>query len=226
MSRLAPLNGVAFVILLVAHASIAAGGLPSTDAPAEDVVGYVTDKQGEIQVGVVLQGIAMIAYLWFFACLFQRLRSSERGPASLSLVAVAGAITSLALLGVHISLMTVLALRGAELHPDVVTFAWVLAFLVLGMSSFTSAASMLAVGILILRSPTLPGWLGVVALVDAALALVGGVSAASTAGIWGAFGFAAFLLSLGWTASTSIVLLKNPESGAPTRTRELTRPVR
>jgi hypothetical protein len=207
LSRFAPLSGVAFVALLLAHASIAVGGLPAVDAPAEDVVRYVTDKQSEIQVGVYLQGLAMIACLSFYVILFHRLRSSEHG-ARLALIGVSGAIASVAMLAVHISLMTVLALRAQELGADVVDFAWVLAFLVLGMSSFTGAATMLAAGVLIVRSRALPHWLGIAAFVGGVLSLAGGVGAASTAEFWGVCGFLSFLVSLAWVVATSIALIR------------------
>jgi hypothetical protein len=208
--RLGPLSGLVFVVLLVVHGTLALKGLPPLGAPAEDVVRYATDQESELQLGAYLQGLAMLAFLWFHASLFHRLRPSEQGPAHLSLVAVAGATATVALLGVHISLMTVLALRGDQLGADVVTFTWVLAFLVLGMSSFTVAAIMLPVGILILRSRTLPTWLGASALVDAAAWLVGGVSAASDADIWGAVGMVAFLLWLAWIGAASVVLTRKP----------------
>jgi Domain of unknown function (DUF4386) len=215
MSRVAPLSGVAFVILLVVHATIALDGLPSTGASAAAVVRYVTANRSDLQLGAYLQGLAMVAFLWFHASLFHRLRSSEHGPARLSLVAVAGAAGTVALLGVHISLMTLLGLRGDQLGQHVVTFAWVLTFLVLGMSCFTVAAIMLPAGILILRSGTLPGWLGVSAIMDAAAWLVGGVSAASTADIWGVVGMVAFLLWLAWIAAASVVLVRSPASDIP-----------
>jgi hypothetical protein len=216
VSRFAPLSGAAFVVLLVAHSTLALDGLPSIGAPTKDVVRYVTEKQSEIQLGAYLQGLAMVAFLWFHASLFQRLRSSEPGPARLSLVVLAGAIGTVALLGIHISLMTVLALRGDQLGADVVTFAWVLTFLVLGMSSFTVSAIMLPAGILILRSRVLPGWLGIGALVDAALWLVGGMSAASTADIWGAIGMISFLVWLAWILVASIALVRGTASGTDT----------
>lgn len=208
--RLGSLSGLAFVVLLVVHATLASHGLPSIGAPAEDIVRYATDQHAELQLGTYLQGLAMVAFLWFHASLFHRQRSSEHGPAHLSLVAVAGATATVALLGVHISLMTVLALRGDQLSADVVTFTWVLSFLVLGMSSFTVAAIMLPTGILILRSRTLPKWLGLSALLDAAAWLVGGISAASTADIWGSVGAVAFLLWLAWIGAASIVLVRSP----------------
>jgi hypothetical protein len=210
LPRLSALSGLAFVVLLVVHAILASHGLPSIGAPADDIVRYATDQKAELQLGAYLQGLAMVAFLWFHSSLFHRLRPSEEGPAHLSLVAVAGATATVALLGIHISLMTVLALRGDQLGADVVTFAWVLSFLVLGMSSFTVAAIMLPTGILILRSRMLPRWLGLSALVDALAWLVGGVSAASTADVWGGIGAVAFLAWLVWIGAASIVLARSP----------------
>jgi hypothetical protein len=200
--RWGALSGLAFVALLLVHATIAINGLPSVTASAQDLVDYATDQKTGLQLGAYLQGVAMIAFLWFNATLFQRFRSP------LSWVAMAGATGTVALLGIHISLMTVLALRGEQLSADVVTFIWLLAFLVLGMSSFTVAATMIPAGLLLLRSDALPTWLGVAALVDAAAWLLGGVGGASTADIWGVFGMVAFVGWLAWIAVTSVVLLK------------------
>jgi hypothetical protein len=69
---------------------------------------------------------------------------------------------------------------------------------------------MLAAGVLILRSQplSLPRWLGAAAIVDGAFWLVGGISAASTADVWGAIGGIAFVLWLAWISVTSIVLVR------------------
>ena len=83
-----------------------------------------------------------------------------------------------------------------------------LAFLVLGMSSFPGAATMLAAGALIVGLRALPRWLGIAALVGGALSLAGGVGAASTAEVWGVCGFLSFLVSLAWIVATSVALVR------------------
>ena len=86
--RIAALSGVAFVGLLVVHASLQVEGLPSLRDPSEVIVEYLSDKRLEIQVGAYLQGLAMIAYAWFFGSIWRHLRPAEGGPGRLSVIAL------------------------------------------------------------------------------------------------------------------------------------------
>jgi len=204
--RIAALSGVVFVALLLVHAALQAGGLPSLRDPADTIVRYLADKDREIQIGAYLQGLAMVAYLWFLGSLWRRLRPSEDGPGRLSVVAVAAAGSSIALVAVHIAILTGLSLRAdVGLDPQVVAAVYLIGFVVLGMSSFATATLMLALGALILRTGALPRWLGRFAVGSSLLWLIAGVGATTDSDTWGAVGFLSFLVWLAWTATASVM---------------------
>lgn len=207
--RIAPLSGVAFVVLLVIHAALALQGLPATSAPPEDVIRYLHEGRFGYQVATYLQGLAMVALLWFLASACRLLRPSEGPAGRLTWVVMAAGTATVGMMAVHIGLLTALSLLADRgLDPGLVSLIWVLAFVVTGLSSFPCAAQMLALGVLILRSRALPGWLGVAALVNAGLWLVGGVGASTTDEPWGSLGFLAFLVWLVWTATASVMIFR------------------
>lgn len=214
--RLAALSGVVFVALLVVHAAIQSSGMPTLQDPADEIVSYLADKRLEIQIGTYLQGLAMVAYLWFLGSFWRLLRPAEGGPGRLSVTAVAATGTSIALVGIHVAILTGLSLRAdTGLDPEVASVLYLIAFVVLGMSAFAVAALMGAVGTLILRTVTLPRWLGHFGVGSGVLWLLAGVSATTDSDAWGAVGFVAFLVWLAWTATASIAVARRVGSVDP-----------
>ena len=204
--RIAALSGIVFVVLILVHA-VLQGGAPTLEDPPEDVVRYLVDKDAEIKVGAYLQGLAMVAYLWFLGSLWRALRAAEGGPGRLSVVAAAASTILVALVGVHIAILTGLSLRAdAGLNPGVVSSLYLIAFVILGLSAFAAATLTGAVGVLVLRTGTLPRWLGVLSLVSAGLWLLAGVGATTEDEAWGVIGLVAFLVWLSWTAVTSVLV--------------------
>lgn len=207
--RVAALSGAMFVALLVAHAALQAGGMPTLQDPADEIVRYLTDKRLEIQIGTYLQGLAMVAYLWFLGSLWQLLRPTEGGPGRLSVTAVAATGTSIALVAIHVAILTGLSLRAdTGIDSQVVSALYLIAIVVLGMSNFALAALIGALGTLILRTATLPKWLGYLGVGSAVLWLLAGVGATTDGDVWGVVGFLAFLVWLAWTATASIAVAR------------------
>lgn len=207
--RIAALSGVAFVGLLVVHASLQVEGLPSLRDPAEVIVEYLSDKRLEIQVGAYLQGLAMIAYAWFFGSIWRHLRAAEGGPGRLSVIAMVSTAISVALVAVHIAIITSLAIRAdTAVDAPTVSLLYLMAFVVLAMNAFATAAALAALGVLILRTRALPRWSGWFSVAVAAAWLVAGLGATNDSDAIGAVGFVAFLSWLAWTASVSILLAR------------------
>ena len=207
--RVAALSGAMFVALLVVHAALQVGGQPTLQSPPDMIVGYLADKRLEIQIGAYLQGLAMVAYLWFLGSLWRILRPAEGGPGRLSVTAVAATGTSVTLVAIHIAILTGLSLRAdTGVDAEVASVLYLIAFVVLGMASFALAALMGSLGALILRSMTLPRWLGHFAAGSSVLWLLAGVAATNEGDVWGAFGFLAFLVWLAWTATASIAVAR------------------
>ncbi len=207
--RIAALSGVAFVVLLLVHAALQAGNLPTLTDPADDVVRYMSDKKVEIQIGAYLQGLAVVAYVWFLGSLWQFLRRTEGGAGRLSVVAAAATAVGIGLVAVHIAILTGLALRADQgLNAEVVSALYLIAFMVLGMSSFACAAFTGAVGALVLRTGALPRWFGGFSLTSALLWLLAGVGATTENDVWGLVGLLAFLVWLTWTATASVLVAR------------------
>ena len=207
--RRAALSGVAFVVLLLVHAALQAGNAPTLEDPASTVVEYFADKHVEVQMGVYLQGLALIAFMWFTGSLWRHLRPAEGGPGRLSIVAIGSTAVSVALVGIHIAILGGLALLTDEtLDPNVASAFYLIAFVVLGMSAFANVAQTGAIGALIHQTGALPRWTGTLSFASAVLWLLAGVGATTEGDAWGAIGFLAFLVWLAWTATLSIVLAR------------------
>ncbi|MDQ3608206.1 MAG: hypothetical protein M3459_04800 [Actinomycetota bacterium] len=207
---IAALSGIVFVVLVVVHA-ILLGSPPTLEDPSGEIVRYLADKDAEFKVGAYLQGLAVVAFLWFLGSVWQVVRVSEGGPGRLSVVAVAATAVLVALVGVHIAILTGLALRADEgLDAAVVSYLYVISFVALALSAFAAAALTGAIGVVILRHGALPRWLGVFSLVSAVLWLLAGVGATTESEAWGGIGFVAFLVWLVWTAVTSVIVARRP----------------
>ena len=214
--RLAALSGVVFAAILVVHVTLQGDGVPSVTDPDETIVRYLVDHRTETQIGTYLQGLAMVAYLWFAASLWRFLRPAEGGPGRLSIVAAASTAGSVALIGVHIATLTTLALRAdGAVDPQVAATGYLFAMVVLGLTAFPCAALTGSVGLLALRSGALPRWFGRLSLASAALWLLAGTSAASEHDVWAGMGFAAFALWLAWTAIASVLIYRRTPTSTP-----------
>jgi len=206
--RNAALSGIVFVVLILMHA-ILLGSPPTLQDASADMVQYISDKEAEFKVGAYLQGLAIVALLWFLGSLWRVVGASEGGPGRLSMVAVAATAILVALVGVHIAILTGLALQADEgLDAAIVSSLYVISFVALALSAFPAAALTGAIGALILRDEALPQWLGVFSLVSAVLWLLAGAAATTESATWGGVGFLAFLVWLAWTAATSVILAK------------------
>lgn len=210
--RVAALSGVVFVVLLLVHAGLQ-GSPPTLEESGEEVVRHLGDKDAEYKAGAYLQGLAVVAFLWFLGSLWRLLRPAEGGPGRLSVVAVAATAVLVALVGAHVAILTGLALDVDEgLDPAVVSSLYAIAFVLLGMSAFGAAALTGAVGVLVLDTRVLPRWLGGLSLLSAGLWLLAGVGAATENQVWQTIGFIAFLVWLAWTAATSVLVSRRVET--------------
>lgn len=179
-----PLCGVAFVVLLAITFFI--GSSPNSNASGAKVIAYYTKHGTAAKVSVVLTDLAVVAGLFFFGYLRDRLRRTDIGL-RLAPVAFGGAVlfgaggclvsgTTLALSDVPKDL-TPAAAQALNVVSNDMPFLMVL----VGVSVLT-----LATGIVILRSRFLPLWVGWLSLVIGVVALLGplGFFAFLASGIW------------------------------------------
>src|SRR5258708_19472437 len=89
-SRFAPLNGVLFVVLLVASFSVG-GSSPGTDDSGSKVISFYREHQNAQRASALLGALAVVFFLFFAGALREHLRGSNR-PSALPPTAFAGPI--------------------------------------------------------------------------------------------------------------------------------------
>jgi len=169
--RLAPLTGVAFVVLAIIAFVI--GGEPpdpSEDSAQKIVDFYKENKDAQIP-SAILGAIAGTLFVFFGGCVRRVLRDAEGPGGILSAVAFAGTIIFATGLAIDGAISFALADTIDKLDPvgaqalsalysyDFVVFA-------LGLQLF-----LLAMGISVVRHRALPSWLGWIAIVLGVLAM-------------------------------------------------------
>lgn len=183
---LAPLTGVAFI--LVAIIGFAVGGEPSEakDGAAE-VVDWYADNKSSAEIGAGIAVLAALLFVFFGGYLRKVLRDAEGGDGGmLSAVMFAGTIV----FATGLALDSAVLFAAAEAVDNDVDPTAVLALqafwdndffpLALGLALF-----MLAGGISIVRNGALPKWLGWIAVVLGVLAMTPvGFFAFPVAGLW------------------------------------------
>ena len=189
---LAPLTGVAFVILVVI-AFIVGGETPDTDDSPQKILDFYNDNEAEQIIASALLGWGTVFLYFFLGVLRSVLRAAEGAVGRLSAVAFGGGLV----LGVGIlsfaGFTFTLADTADDLSPDAAQALNALNsdfFIPLsaGLGTF-----MLASGIAAVRTRVLPGWLGWIAVVL-------GIAAVTPVG------FFAFLLAGLWVIAVSVLL--------------------
>ena len=97
-SRMAPLSGVLFGVLLVGSFLVD----PNTDfmPAADDVVAYLADGPLVVMTSSYLRLLAAAALLWFAGSLYKSLRQIEDDGGRLSMLAFGGGAVAAALMAV------------------------------------------------------------------------------------------------------------------------------
>jgi hypothetical protein len=211
------LFGVSFIVGL-------SPDVPSMDDPALKVAAYVSQNQDAIQVQVLLNTLAMFAFLWFLGSVRAGLRGAEGGAGRVSGIASGGGIVGATFVILANVFVATAALRPGETDPGLTRALVDLSSLSIGLGAAAFVVFFLAVASAALVDGGLPkvlGWLAVLAGVGAA---VGVVTIFTTHGVFaadGAFGYwARYALFVAWVAVASALLVMSPprRRGA-TRTR-------
>jgi hypothetical protein len=196
---LAPLTGVAFIVLAIVGFAIG-GEPPSADDPVEEIVQHYADNEGSVMISAGLGTIAAAFLIFFFGYVRKVLHAAEGEGGVLSLVAFAGAVV----LGVGVAIDATIYFALAETAEDIEPSAvqalqalWDNDFFPLGLGL---QLMLFATGLSVLRHGALPKWLGWVAIVLAVLAVTPA-------------GFVAFLGAAIWILIISIMLTMRARSG-------------
>jgi hypothetical protein len=191
--RLAPLSGIAFVVLIIAGFVFVSGNTPDLKDSATKVVDFYTTHKNRELAAVVVVSVAVLFLGIFVSCLYNRLKEAD-GAGIWPTVALVGGIAAVAgffgIAGVHIALVD-----GADKHIDP---SAMVAMNAIDNDNFPAFA--LPIGLMLLGSAGailsgggFPKWLGWVAL-------VAGIVSFTPVGFIGA------LLGLLWVIATSIIM--------------------
>ncbi|HEX9236359.1 MAG TPA: hypothetical protein VF972_08770 [Actinomycetota bacterium] len=196
--------GIAFVVLfIVGFFTLVLRSAPDPNASTASFTAFVADsaKRHQAVAGMFLLALAALAFLWFVVGLHARLRSAEGEPAQMSRLALASGIVYVVILSVAAATITV-APAGVVFGPtpvpngDLIRELFQLGFVMLLVFGLIPVALLIAItSALAIKKRALPGWLGPVGFVLAAVQLI-------AAPIFPA----AFALPL-WVLLVSIVLL-------------------
>jgi hypothetical protein len=201
-SWLAPLTGLAFVVLAIV--AFAIGGEPPdpTEEGAREIVDFYVDNEDAQMVSAALAGIAGTLFVFFGGYLRRVLRDAEGEDGVLSAVAFAGSIVFAVGIAIDGTITFALAETADDIRPSAVqalSALWSNDFLpfAVGLQIF-----LLASGISVVRHGALPKWIGWVAIALAVIAVT-------------PIGFASFLGAGILIAIVSVVLTLRVRAAEP-----------
>ena len=208
--KYAALGGVAFVVLSVVGSFIA-GSPPAPDDPAAEITEWFVDNPGAIQTSQFLNGLALIALIWWAGSLFRKMSRAEGGRPRLSVVAIVGFVFAGVFALMSGAVMSATALRIDEIGDSAQVF-YTLSMVMLATSAFGLVSALGAVSALSLRTKMLPQWLTYLGWLVALLMVVGSIASATDEAAFGFFGFAGFLIWAIWILGVSYEMWKQPTS--------------
>ena len=200
------LAGIEFVVLNLVGGLIAGTPPKVTDSTAK-ITEFFADHHDEIRIGSFLGGLSIIAFLWFLASLFGRLRRAEGGAGRVSQIALTGGVVVAAVASIGYGLM---ALGG--LYADTGEFALKTSTVAFAYLGFAAAAFVLGASIVVLRTKLLPDWVAWLGGISAILWIVGGVQVTSTRDVFADIGLAAYLVWALWVLVVSVLLYRKQDA--------------
>jgi uncharacterized protein DUF4386 len=216
--KLAAAGGIVGVVLFIV-AGVLYGSPPGVDEDAQSVASFFSDSRGQILTSVFLQGLGVLAVLWFVAALVTAMR--DAGESRLAAAAFGAFLLAFAVGGTAAIARAGLAYSIADEGIDVVLPLYHLTVVFDVFTNILGAGLFLAVGGATLRTGLFPRWWGWLSVV-AGLVQIVGATAWARDGFWsptGGAAFICFIVFLVWMLVTSTLLtLKMREAVAPSPT--------
>ncbi len=203
--RWGALAGVVFVVLVVVSAFIG-GSPPKPSDDAAKIVKYFRDNQDSLRCGAYLNGLGLIAFLWFLGTLFGRLRRAEGGAGRVSGIALTGGVATVAIAMVANGFGAY-----AALHPEGSVGTFQISTILFGYVAFAIAILVAATSVVVVRSNFLPSWFGWAGEALALAWLVGAAGVSSESDAINTIGFIVFLAWAVWIVVLSVLLYRAPE---------------
>lgn len=203
--RLAAAGGLIGVALFVVAAFVY-GSPPTVDDDAQSVASFFADNRDRVLTAVFLQGLGVLAVLWFFAALVDRMR--ELGESRLATAAFGSFLLAFALGGVAAITRATLAYSVADESADLVRPLYHVTVVVETFTNVLGAGVFVAVGAAALRTGLFARWWGWVSVVAGVVQIIGATAWARD-GFWsptGGISFVCFIVFLAWMLVTSGML--------------------
>jgi hypothetical protein len=204
--RLAPLTGVAAVVLWIVGVFVTESVSPEGDSPAE-ILAYFEEEGTTILVGAFLFALGTAFFVWFLGSLRAAFLAGEGVPGRVTAIAFAGgvgkAVCDLGVVGGGVA--GAIAADEGELAPEAAqALSWVDDAFFVG-AEFMALVLMAAAALIVLRTRVFPAWMGWLALLIAVGLLVVPVG----------WAFLLFGLPL-WVLLASVLLFTRAPTGART----------
>ena len=166
LARFAPLTGLAAVVLgaLAFVLMMSAADEPETDAPAIELAAWMNEKSWEIVCAGWVWWLGVAAFLWFLGSVRSVLGSAEGGTRRVTSIAFsAGAVFAVfaaSLLGPVFAGAAASEFDDRTITPETAEALWVAGNAFFGLAEIAAGVLCLAVGLVVVRTGTLPKWYG------------------------------------------------------------------
>ena len=208
-------GGAAFVLYLISVLLIL--DAPSIDSTSQALARYSAGHSTSLLLEVVVWGPATCATIAFAVGLWALLRRTEGDPGLLAMLFLAAMIVTQTIVLGGFPELLVLGYRGSALAPSVVQLLFDLTYLGVALSAFPTILATGTYAVLVFRTAAFPRWTAWLALLVAALHLVGGVSFAAS-GALSPSGIGVFVAPPSfflWILAVSVVVFRRQPEGHP-----------
>jgi hypothetical protein len=203
--KLAAAGGIVGVVLFVV-AGILYGSTPGVDEDAQSVADFFSDNRGQVLTAIFLQGLGVLAILWFVAALVHTMR--EEGEGRLATAAFGSFLLAFSIGGVAAITRATLAYSVADEGSDLILPLYHLTVVFDVFTGILGAGLFLAVGGATLRTGFLARWWGWLSVAAGLWGLIGATAWARD-GFWsptGGVSYINFIVFLVWVLVTSVLL--------------------
>ncbi len=203
--KLAAAGGIVGVALFIV-AGFLYGSPPGVDEDAQSVADFFADNRSQVLTSVFLQGLGVLAILWFVAALVTAMR--DVGEPRLATAAFGSFLLAFSLGATAAITRSSLAYSLADEGSDLVLPLYHLSVVFDVFVNVLAAGIFIAVGGATLRTGLFARWWGWISIA-AGLLLIVGATAWARDGFWSPTGGAAwitFLIFILWMLVTSILL--------------------
>jgi hypothetical protein len=190
--------GLVFLVVFIVGFVITPTGAPDSNDPALKVAAYVTDHRGTLLTSEFLIGVASIPFLVFVGAMWRMMRRDDDGP--LPVIAVGGALVSMALVTVGMALLMTLAYSTPIGDPGLVRILENGGWITLNASGFALAVFIGAVSVAAMMRGFLASWTAWLGIPVALAQVVGGAALASGDGAMSPQGTLPFIFAIGFVA--------------------------